>query len=290
MVTERKAYVQIRNLTGFPVAGLTTVHRYSSLYEDVDVQQAVVPNGGYSGSFVVRFRTGFGTTGQDWWAFSYVLVPTGMDEHGGRTFVRCRSNPCNLRGLVDPIEKVAHFAESMITFNDRGMIDGTGHAFDRGSTKGFKKHVLREADADRTTTVELGRDGRIHLRTHSDKGNSWINTPCTRENIPLPWSTNFSSFTPPPHHATQDLPVFSKHSPDRYDAYVNQLWALVLASDAHESECCVCLERNSIQTAVRHRGICRAVFHPHCFATAVNAGRCCPFCRVETPVAIPIRG
>jgi hypothetical protein len=286
---ERKGWVRVNNLTGRNITDIRVVHRYSDVYEDVFTHTLPIlaPGESTGANFTVRFRTGLLSTGQDWWSISYVVLPDA-EEIGNCTdvrVVRCRSNPLNLRGFVDVVERVAWASCCLLTFNEHALLKGEGGLiFGPTSTAGFKKHTLREGDATAVTTIELHEDGRIHFRTPSDRGNSWINNPCLRDEMVLPVAHIARLLAISCRDlSTRSDPASRPTTTGQYDIYVNQLLRALLSRPDHDQECCICLEKNDVSDAVRHEGTCRAVFHSQCFLRATAERAHCPFCRLENP-------
>jgi hypothetical protein len=109
-----------------------------------------------------RFRTGFGTTGKDWWIVSFV-------DDRGCTYI---SNPKNARKFVDGLEKTAIYTggilvEAGVSIAVAGLLDpepvgkiaggilgavtaGLGATMvglsNTESTAGFKQHILTGKD------------------------------------------------------------------------------------------------------------------------------------------------
>ncbi|MEZ5577539.1 MAG: hypothetical protein R3F44_18640 [Candidatus Competibacteraceae bacterium] len=161
--TDRSATVSIMNLTGEPIVAAYS-HKYSNNYKDSGTTSSKQPVGVglIQNAGKARFRTGFGTTGKDWWIVSFV-------DDRGCTYV---SSPKNARKFVDGLEKTAIFTggilvEAGVDIAIAGLLDpepvgkiaggvlggvtaGLGAAMvglsNTESTAGFKQHILRGQD------------------------------------------------------------------------------------------------------------------------------------------------
>ena len=174
--TKRSAKVTIINHTGGPiVAGFS--HKYSNVFKDSGTTNKKKPLGVSPLDFMqkvgkARFRTGFGTTGKDWWVVTYV-------NDKGCEYI---SSPRNARKFIDGLEKASLFTggiliEGGIDIALAGLLDpepvgkvvggvvglvtsGVGAAMvglsNTESTAGFKQHLLRAKD--KKVTIFLWKD------------------------------------------------------------------------------------------------------------------------------------
>jgi len=169
--TDRVATVYMMNMTGNPViAGFG--HKYSNVFLGdggaTNPKQALQP---FQKQKLgkARFRTGFGTTGKDWWQVSY------LDKKG----CKYTSNPKNARKFIDGLEKTSIVVggvliEAGVDIALTGLFDpepaskiaiGALGAITAGlgatmvglsnteSTAGFKQHILR--GKDKSITIML---------------------------------------------------------------------------------------------------------------------------------------
>ncbi len=174
--TNRSATVTIMNVTGGPiVAGFS--HKYSNVFHDSGSTSKTKPLGttpldNMQKVGTARFRTGFLTTGRDWWIVSYV-------DDKGCSYI---SSPRNARKFVDGLEKTAIFTGGILI--DGGVDIAIGGLLDpepvgkvaggvvglvtaglggtmvglsnSESTAGFKRHFLRKKDT--SVLILLAKD------------------------------------------------------------------------------------------------------------------------------------
>lgn len=161
--TNRSATVNIMNLTGEPIVA-AYAHKYSNKFKDEGTTSSKQPVGVglIQKAGKARFRTGFGTTGKDWWIVSFV-------DDRGCAYV---SSPRNARKFVDGLEKSAIYTggilvEVGVSTAVAGLLDpepvgkiaggilggitaGLGATMvglsNTESTAGFKQHILRGKD------------------------------------------------------------------------------------------------------------------------------------------------
>jgi len=158
--TKRTASVQVKNSTGRVIEWVSVFHKYSDNYKDEKVWRNV-PNGSVPSEMLeVRYNTGFGTTGIDWWLI--------MWKYQGEDTVY-RTDPNNGRALIDGVETVAKavlptagavlgevggflLTKSPVAAQIGGaMGEETCRALARHlnseKTAGFKQHILRPKDS-----------------------------------------------------------------------------------------------------------------------------------------------
>ena len=172
---ERTAYVVVQNLTGKPIFAVNIAHKYSNDFKDALSWPALLQHGASTSPKPVRYYTGFGTTGQDWWSVNWATAGAAGKMH--------YTDPNNFRGVVDSLELGAQISVPIIaatasavagTVCTAGTAGGCGPAAVAGtvaagagataltelmmnneSTEGFKKHVLRSSDSDATTIFKI---------------------------------------------------------------------------------------------------------------------------------------
>ncbi|MGV1953141.1 hypothetical protein ACQZ44_20190 [Agrobacterium vitis] len=163
MGTERFTTVKIRNETGLTLGSVGVVHKYSDVYKHSKewlnlASGAVTPD-----PLIVQYNTGFLTTGRDWWSI------VAMTEDGRIL----RSDPSNMRGLWDTVEKgLNKFGWEIVKIAGTVTVStgGTGGLVaapvgavtailtiitNTESTKGFKQFFLEEKDAPHGIEIVL---------------------------------------------------------------------------------------------------------------------------------------
>lgn len=175
------ANVTIQNDTAETLLAVRVLHKYSDTsFKEELAWEATDTSAGIT-SFpakAVRYNTGWFTTGRDWW------IVTWSDAQGN-FYVTA---PENLRGFMDSLEKAGQgIAALMLGVGGTAAVGGiepisktlgvaiagTGliiNAFTNSeSTAGFKQHILRDEDANRTTTIVLTK---TKVTFKSNSGNS----------------------------------------------------------------------------------------------------------------------
>jgi len=131
-----------------------TLHRYSDdaqvsgTWKDVKINQVTTP-------FTVTYRTGFLTTGQDWW------IVTWVDDEG-RTWV---TSPRNARKFVDFLERAWQVLGSFgaAAGGDEKALDAQEKLMEHWvGTAGFKSFILRAKDENATVKVTVIEDQKDH--------------------------------------------------------------------------------------------------------------------------------
>lgn len=179
--TQRKANVQINNKSGVPIYNVTLVHKYSDNYKDNNIWP-VVGNETKSTGTKVRYNTGFGTTGKDWWLVSWTV------ELSGQAVMQYTTAPNNFRDIIDVAEKATikglPIASSVVSVASVGAGPATSLAIAGGSiianelvnrtmnttsTDGFKQHILRDEDANQWTEIIIYGGNRVVFKSPSGK-------------------------------------------------------------------------------------------------------------------------
>ena len=179
--TDNLASVVVRNETGKDIVSVQIAHKYSDDYKE-SLRWFDLKNGQTtSGPQTVRYRTGVGRTGKDWWFVAWNYVDDDQIHY---------TDPVNLRGVFDFVERAGnsiittatHIAGIVCTVNSGGLcapyalaasatVEGSVYALlNREGTKGFKQHILEDEDALQTTTIVLKADGTVRFQSNS--GNS----------------------------------------------------------------------------------------------------------------------
>ena len=160
MSTERTANVVLENKTSHKFLTAAIDHRYSDEDTQTGDWQEVKPNE-RSAAFSVKYRTGFWTTGQDWWAVRWV-------DDEGHAWV---TSPRNGRAFVDFMEKKFW---GYIAAKDRSPVPGYFNPEpdlardvewwlkNFKPTVGFKSFILRAKDDHATITVSIVEDQKGH--------------------------------------------------------------------------------------------------------------------------------
>lgn len=155
---------------------MSLVHKYSDDYKNRKQWPVIKPGETAAEALTVEYRTGFGTTGRDWWLITW---------YNADMTVWYYSAPNNFRGIIDGLESItpdaveaaATAAADVITAESSGIAQAaaatlviaakktTEKLVNAESTEGFKQHILRSEDADKVTTIIIGND--ISFNSHS---------------------------------------------------------------------------------------------------------------------------
>ena len=178
----RTAQVRIRNNTSNDLVGVSVAHKYSDDYKDYGSWGLIRP-GDVSSTITVNYTTGTFTTGRDWWLLQFAT---------DKWF--CHTDPKNFREVIDFLEsqapsligKIVGLATRMamtrkgqqpppdldrLVENAEKAAESLVRLLTNGeSTVGFKQHILKDADANRTTEIIVNSDWSITF--HSTSGDS----------------------------------------------------------------------------------------------------------------------
>lgn len=177
------------NKTGKDIVSVSLVHKYSNEFRESKTWTKLIRNGESTPWMTVKYNTGFGTSGTDWWFVSFV--------HPTESPVLNYSDPNNFRGVIDFFERGAIVAvPALIKGAAKGaaaICEGkTGGAcaplgvaataaaaygaeelskrlFNSEGTAGFKQYILRSSDANRLVTITLLPRGKIEISSPSGK-------------------------------------------------------------------------------------------------------------------------
>lgn len=178
-MSHKQAKVVLVNKTSGDLLSVGIVHKYSNDYKEKQ-DWAAIKKGEKTSSFTVNYTTGLLTTGQDWWAISWI-------DTKGKMYI---TDPKNIRGFVDFLETVTGpFAKLAATLSGVAITDpepfskaaaaalaitsaATAVLTNKESTKGFKSFILRPEDAGSTIKITI-RDSGVdyHAKSGDDKGN-----------------------------------------------------------------------------------------------------------------------
>eukprot|EP01053_Blabericola_migrator_P001160 Blabericola_migrator_1__1159@NODE_129_length_13297_cov_112_007559_g114_i0_p8_GENE_NODE_129_length_13297_cov_112_007559_g114_i0NODE_129_length_13297_cov_112_007559_g114_i0_p8_ORF_typecomplete_len167_score22_42PUD1_2/PF18457_1/1_7e31_NODE_129_length_13297_cov_112_007559_g114_i0999510495 len=150
MVTKRTTIACVVNRTDTPIFNVTLIHKYSSLYKDFGSWPEIAPNA-RSGFIPIQFHTGLLHTGTDWW------VVLWRDSQGRL----CKTNPNNLRWLLDSVTKEAPTLLSGAHRGNKAMNDTVGYFKRTESTDGFKKYLLTDLDVTEPVFIILREGGKV---------------------------------------------------------------------------------------------------------------------------------
>jgi len=196
--TNRSATVSIMNLTGEPIVAAYS-HKYSDKFKDSGTtsSKTPIPVGLLQKAGKARFRTGFGTTGKDWWVVSFV-------DDRGCTYI---SSPKNARKFVDGLEKTAIYTggvliEVGVSTAVAGLLDpepvgkiaggvlggitaGLGATMvglsNTESTAGFKQHILRSKDT--SLLILVSKKNATFQSKSGQSTTGMVMTGCFKKNI-----------------------------------------------------------------------------------------------------------
>lgn len=188
--TDRSASVTIINQTGGKIVA-AYAHKYSNVFKDSGATNEIKPLGTTPFDFMqnvgkARFRTGFGTTGKDWWIVGYI-------DNKGCKYI---SSPRNARKFIDGLEKASIFTggilvEVGIDVAIVGLLDpepvgkvaggivglvtaGLGATMvglsNTESTAGYKQHILKAKD--KNITIFITKNNKVVFSSKSGKSSS----------------------------------------------------------------------------------------------------------------------
>lgn len=270
---QRIADICINNKTNYYVLSLKFSHKYSDVYKDTYCQNSSVIVDPHSvvGWTSVTFNTGRFTTGQDWFHIKWLSI----DPSNGKCYLN-ETNPKNFRWLFDAAEK-------LVSLDDLIQRESLGFApesivFNIESTVGFKKHCLHKNDSYRSepTNINITNDKVWFI---SPSGTSSVGYSTRSLNLSI--VTLLTKIHQMSQTLLQQTIQKSAERIKQYDRFVNQLIKnrLSLTQTDEDLICCICLDKVCINTASRHQGICRSLFHYDCI-TKWQSGTC-PICRVD---------
>lgn len=203
--TKHHAYVNIVNKSNRPISYVAVGHKYSdNIPNKFSFKGPIAP--GEEAELdknvnKVTYNTGIATTGRDWW------VVTWCYEDGEKeSFV---TDPHNYRAILDVFEWPIHWTAWTIDFVTGGFLEklpgwleGIGleskwlaevcesatkaqklkkvaailacativaKVTNTATTSGFKQHILREDDSNKTTKIEIDCHNNVTFRSHSGK-------------------------------------------------------------------------------------------------------------------------
>lgn len=187
--TTRTAKAVVENKTKSDIAYVVLVHKYSDDFFNDETWVNLKKGKTTKGPLTVKYRTGFGTTGKDWWRVFFQFKD-------GKT---CYSDPKNFRGVFDASERLI-LKNAGELGNALGISIGSGTGviagppgiaaggyyggvggrkaadglakllFSKGSTTGFKQMILRASDENGTVRIIIQDGERIILRAPRSGG------------------------------------------------------------------------------------------------------------------------
>lgn len=176
--TTRTTTVKVENHTGKTVDYVAVVHKYSDNFKENKTWSNIGNGRTTRGTMKIRYNTGFGTSGQDWWHVVYKLK--------GENFLRY-VNPRNGRSVIDSIERFSKRNANWAA-NELGKVptktlkstiakklaqvvikESAKHLLNNSSTKGFKKHLLRAKDQSAGLTIKLFRNKTVGFYSKTGK-------------------------------------------------------------------------------------------------------------------------
>ncbi|MBE9029760.1 hypothetical protein IQ266_08475 [filamentous cyanobacterium LEGE 11480] len=191
--TKRTAYVRVQNRTGRNMKFVSVSHKYSNNYQEARTWLNLPHRYSTrkSDSLAVNYNTGAFTTGKDWWAASWVNSQNQF----------CQTSPNNFRKQIDALEQftirnwstinkatqtVADFAAEQASKSGPktaviaqvaskavpGAMRLIRSTINTTSTVGYKQHILRSSDANRTMTIQLLPHGQARITSRSGVSNT----------------------------------------------------------------------------------------------------------------------
>ncbi len=188
---KQHADVQVVNKTGKVISYVQVLHKYSNVYTDDLAWYGTLANGDKTTSKVVDYNTGALTTGRDWWYIAWVDTDSSTIHY---------SDPTNFRGIIDIMETysgvvipiaatvaaaagsaacaaatagacaAAGVPATVSVASAAGAAiasAASGKLLEDGGTKGFKQHILRSEDANKTVKITLNSDNTIEIKSKS---------------------------------------------------------------------------------------------------------------------------
>jgi hypothetical protein len=184
--TNHKATIQVVNNTGSPIYNVTVLHKYSDVFKEKNTWDGVLqPGQSTPANFTVRYQTGFGRTGADWW------LVTWTEAKDANSVVQYTTSPNNFRDIIDFYEKVGKVGIPIATAVlgvasvAAGPVVGLAVAggsiianeiaartFNNASTAGFKKHSLASEDKKKITQIKITKKREVNFVSKSGKSNT----------------------------------------------------------------------------------------------------------------------
>ena len=270
---QRTAWICINNQTNHYILSTKLTHKYSDVYKDTFRQDPLAISDPQSkvGWTSVTFNTGRFTTGQDWFHLKWISI----DPSSGKCFLN-ETNPKNFRWVFDAAEKLVSL-DDLIRKESLGIV-AESIVFNIESTVGFKKHCLHKIDS------YTGDPTNINIT--NDK--VWFVSPSGTSNVGYVTKSlnlSFISLLAKIHQMSQASMNQNRSDSDetikQYDRFVNQLIKNRLSTNQTDDDltCCICMDKVCINTASRHQGVCRSLFHYDCITKWES--KTCPICRAD---------
>jgi hypothetical protein len=175
-MTERTAYVVVKNSTTTKLLSVGVAHKYSDNYKESKIWTSLDIDA-VSDGLQVNYNTGFLTTGQDWWLVSWI------DTNGGAWV----TDPQNFRDVIDSLESAAKTVLEALepivavgsAITGQEEVDLAYNAVktvvdlstNDESTAGFKSFILRSDDDGQTITIEIkGSPGNYTVKYSAPSG------------------------------------------------------------------------------------------------------------------------
>lgn len=209
-LTVRTAKIEVKNETDKVVSYLSVVHKYSNEHQSI-FDYGGIPNGGSTTAFIkktcyteelseisqdreeckLRYHTGFGTTGRDWWLVTwsyfnddkvYYTKPNNfrkgfdvLDTYGTATLGIVGTVVTGVVGVactaatagVCAGPAAAATAGAVTAFGAAAVTAFAAGSLNSGSTDGFKQHILEDEDEGKITTITIKRDGTVTFKSPS---------------------------------------------------------------------------------------------------------------------------
>ncbi|TNE68865.1 hypothetical protein EP331_14715 [bacterium] len=179
----RNAFIQVKNSSNSTIYNVIVIHKYSDISKEKKTWIGELkPGQSTPADFKVRYQTGFGRTGADWW------IVTWTEARDENSVTQYTTDPQNFRGIIDQLEKGAKkgipIATTVIGVASVGLGPVAGLAVAGGSivaneiadktlgnggTAGFKKHTLKEEDKKLTTVINITKKRNVSFKSKSGK-------------------------------------------------------------------------------------------------------------------------
>jgi len=158
--TTRGTYVHVQNLTGLEIESVSVIHKYSNVFKEKGDWGSLQNGRMTQHPMKIRYNTGALTTGKDWWLVTW--------KYKDNNSVRYTA-PNNFRGLIDFVERmhILPFKAVDATLGKTPLLQKlsmsptaklAGGLMNTGSTKGFKRHLLRAKDQANGVIISISQN------------------------------------------------------------------------------------------------------------------------------------
>ena len=205
LTTKHHAYVSIVNKSNRPISYVAVGHKYSDDFRNSFSFKGPIAPGAETildkNVDKVTYNTGIATTGRDWWVVTWCYEDGELESYV--------TDPQNFRGIIDWLEFPTHWVAWTIDFVTGGFLEElpawlakigleskwlaevcesvtkakklkkvfiiiacatiVANATNTTKTLGFKQHILREEDSNKTTKIEIDYHNNVTFISKSGK-------------------------------------------------------------------------------------------------------------------------